>query len=827
MSVRINMSKQKGLLGRLAGLSALCGALAAVGPAYGQDAAAQTATDQATAAPAGAADQLQEVVVTAERRSTDIMATPVSIVAVSGAQLQTSQVVDINALGQVSPNLLVFNNGLSSTADIRGVGNSNQGGDETPGVAVIRDGLPNNTSGFGENIPYFDIAVVEVLRGPQGTFTGSNSTGGAIEINSANPNFNGLSGYVDTTFATYSEQKVTGAINLPVSDTFAMRLAFYEETRGSFFRDDATLVDGPYEGGPFILGAGRTPSSGDQAAYDPGNVNDRDVRLGFLWKPTENFQSLTKIEFDNEDSEGIPSQPNVNPFSPLEGQPCPRGDGTAPNCHYVWAPGYSGKPYELNNWASNMLKANADSAEYSEEVRYTLGDGTVLRVLGGVQELNQTQVTSSSNDTLNVGSFTQSINHTPIYSGEFDAISPTTGRFSWITGAMISYTNWTPNEYAVNVNLPYSAQHPQVTSWIDGEAVRTETHAVFGQVSWQFTPTLQVVAGGRMSWDSLFGICPGTPETCGNKAILSFAGPPILTFGLPPGLSTSDRVPSGKVDLNWTPRPGQLIYGFVARGYKPGESNIGYSAATHYEWVTDYEAGWKGKFDAGHVQLQLDGYYMQYEDMIHAIFNPQAPTSTSEANIPGSILKGIEASLQSNLGHLSVNLNGAYNKSILGPLTTAATYKFPTGTFFGQTKQCAPGVAPSNTAAGCSDYTGSYPGDPSYDVNLSGESLPYAPVWTFNGTLSYSIPLGNTYLAPRVQYSYRSKAYADIFQSDNYYLMPGYSLWSAYLDWTAGSWTTTLYGTNLANSVYVEGLSSATELYGDPRQLGIELRKTF
>jgi iron complex outermembrane receptor protein len=384
---------------------------------------------------------------------------------------------------------------------------------------------------------------------------------------------------------------------------------------------------------------------------------------------------------------------------------------------------------------------------------------------------------------------------------------------------MISYTRWTPNEYAVNANTPYSIAKPQVSSWVDGEAVRTETHGVFGQVSWQFAPTLQLVAGGRMSWDSLFGLCPGSPETCGTDTIIGIYAPGVINIHLPPGLSTSDRVPSGKIDLNWTPRPGQLFYGFVARGYKPGESNVGYSSATHYEWVTDYETGWKGKLAGGHLQLQLDGYYMQYEDMIHQIFNPEAPTSTSEANIPGSILKGIEASLQSNVGHLNVNVNGAYNKSILGPLTTAATYKFPSGTFFGQSVQCPPGTPPNNLSpsqGGCSNYL-------PYEVTLSGESLPFAPDWTFNGTVSYSIPLGSTYLAPRVQYSYRGAAYSEIFQADNYYRLPGYSLWSAYLDWTAGSWTTTLYGTNLAASVYQEG----TGLYGDPRQYGIELRKTF
>jgi iron complex outermembrane recepter protein len=814
MSDRI---KQRRLRGRAAELAALCAPLIAVGLAVCQSAAAQTGTDQPAATQAATnTGVLQEVVVTAERRTTNIMTTPISVVAVSGAQLQTSQIVDVNSLGQVAPNLLVYNNGMSSTADIRGVGNSNQGGDETPGVAIVRDGLPNNTSGFGENIPYFDIADVEILRGPQGTFTASNSTGGVINITSANPDFRGLSGYVDATVATYSEQRVQGAVNLPVSDTLALRLAFNEETRGSFFRDEYSQLDGAYEGGPYILGAGNSPSTGNIAAYDPGNVDNKDARFGVLWRPTDNFQSLTKIEFDREDSQGIPYQPVIASYSPLPGLPCPKGQGTAPYCHDQYAPGYSGSPYVRNDWASFMTEANNDSEEYSEEVRYTLPSGIVLRVLGGVQEIRQMSVASTSHDTMNVGSFSQNANHTPIYSGEFDAISPTTGRFSWIAGTEITYTNWTPNTYGVNVQAPFSPTAPEITSWIDGEAVRTETHGVFGQVSWQFAPTLQVVAGVRESWDSLFGQCPGTPQTCGNLRLLQIVAPAIgLKVLLPPGLSTSDRVPTGKINLNWTPLPGQFFYAFAARGYKPGESNIGYSPAAHYESVNDYEAGWKGEFAERHVRVQLGGYFMQYKDMIHSVFFPSNPRYTNEVNIPTSTLKGIEASMQANVGHLNVDLNAAYNKSTLGTLTTAPTYKFPSGTFFGTTPQCAPGVAPSNTATGCSDYT-------PYLVTLSGESLPFAPPWTGNATVQYSIPVGSMYVTPRVQYSYRSKAYSDIFE-DAYHTLPGYSLWSAYLDWSAGPWTTTIYGTNLANSIYLEGLG----LYGDPRQLGIELRRTF
>ncbi len=842
-----NVSKKKGLLRRIAGLFALCGPLIVAGPAFCQSATAQsgadqTSVDQTTTGQTGAATggALQEVVVTAERRSTDIMTAPVSIVAVSGDQLQSSKIVDVNSLGQMAPSLLVVNSGLNSTADIRGVGNSNQGGNETPGVAMVRDGLPNMSEGVGENVPYYDIADVEVLRGPQGTFNEASSTGGAININSADPNFRGANGYVDATAATYTEQKLDGAINLPVSDSLALRLAFNEETRGSFFRDEATILDGPYEAGPIIgesgpapgVSAGNTPNSKDLAAYDPGNVNDRDMRLGILWKPSDNFQWLTKIEFDDEDSEGIPTQPDTYTFSPLApGLPCPGGHVTTANgqCEATWAQGYSGSPYELNNWASSMLKADNDEATYNEELRYTLPSDITLRLQGGYQSIFQTSVTGTSDDNLDVGSFSQGITDDKIYSGEFDAISPTTGPFSWIAGTMLSELFWHPVSYSVNVNAPYSATNPEYSGiWTDGEVIRNYAHAVFGQVSWQFEPTLQVVAGVRMTWDGQQSLCTGYSCINGvqNEDITyaSGAGGGEFTYIYGhPGPHASDRVPTGKLDFNWTPLAGQLFYAFIARGSKPGESNAGSATieqpATHYEWVTDYETGWKGKLLANHLNIQLDGYYMQYMDMIHSIFNPEIPTGTGEANIPESILKGIEFTLDANVGHFSVNLNAADDKSILGPLRTAATYKFPSGTNFGQTPQCPPGVPQNNLSVnegGCSNYT-------PYEVNLDGEELPYAPQYTLNTTLRYSIPLGDTYLTPRFQYSYRSKAYSDIFQSDNYYLLPGYSLVSAYLDWEVGPWTTSIYGTNLADSVYLEG----TGLYGDPRQLGLEVSRSF
>ncbi|HEX4049964.1 MAG TPA: TonB-dependent receptor [Steroidobacteraceae bacterium] len=775
----------------------------------GAVAPAAAAPDAATTAQtSAAADTLQEVVVTAERRATDIQTTPISVVAVSGDQLTTTHIADINSLNQVSPSLLIYNTGQASTADIRGIGNSNQGGIEQPGVLIVRDGLPDTSEGFGENIPFYDIADVEVLRGPQGTFAGDNSTGGAIMINSQNPDFGGYSGYVNAQVATYSDQRFQGAVNLPVSDTLAMRFAFNEETQGSFFHDLTTQVDGPNENGANIPGTTDAYSvSAVKTVNDPGHIDNRDGRLSFLWKPSNNFQSLTKLEFAASDGGGIPEQPDVNNFAPLgPGLPCPKGEGTAPNCHGTYALGYSGSPYVLNNWNTNLVYyTNTDA--YSEQLQYTLPSNIQLRLVAGDQNIYLSEEASTSDDSLDVGSYSVEPQVYHVYSTEFDAVSPSMGPFSWIAGASWIYNDNQKVSYSVNTASPYSPTAPATGGFIDGNYIWQRSEGVFGQVSWQFTPTLQLVAGAREGWDT---------EPAKGCSITARPGlSTIINCNIYPPV---DRVPTGKLDLNWTPLPGQFFYAFVARGYKPGEENLGPEQGTHYEWVNDYELGWKGRLAGGHVTTQLGGYYMQYYDLIEAIFNRAAPSSTADGNVPYSNVKGIEFSMQAQAAGFALNVSAAVNKSVLGPLVDAATYKFPVG--YGTTPQCAPGVTPLPGNTNCTNYT-------PYIVTLSGEALPYAPEFTANASIQYTFRVGDVSLQPRVTDAYMSTSYASLFQSDNYFQMPSHSLYGANLSLIVGPWTLTAYGTNLANKLYLQNISASGELYGNSRQVGLTLNRTF
>jgi iron complex outermembrane receptor protein len=798
-------TKQVGILARISGFFALCGPLLSAGTAYCQ---------QAQTSQVNEPDQLQEVIVTAERREIDVQRTPIAMTVVSGDDLRAQQINDIQDLQAVTPGLSVDSTGGYQFINIRGVGLQTIFASASAGVAVIHDGLPNVSNGEGIGGPLYDIADVEVLRGPQGTFEGSNSTGGAIQINSQNPNFRGLNGYAEAQVGNYSDHRFDGAVNLPLTDTIAARIAFNEETRGSFYYDVGAQNSGPDLGG---AAPGGYPGGSSRTQIDPGNLNELNGRVSLLWKPIENFQALAKFEFNSDVTDGTPDQPNPNTFAPLPGLPCPNGN-PAPPCYSVYYAGYSGNPWVINSWDQALNWKQFDNAQ-SLELRYTLPDGIVLRSMGGAQELYTTYQANPTADSINYG-YTNNLEGDNIYNEELDLISPATGNFTWIAGTNWFYHLASPlTQYTVVSSPPFSAAAPRI-SISPNLGSLTRQGAVFGQVSWQFTRTLQLQVGARENWDNNPGygyvevIKPGT-------------SPPYAHLGTP--LAYVGNTPTGKVDLNWTPVQGQNFYVFWARGYKPGTTNGTTNPANDVlslkESVDDYEIGWKGRLADGHVLTQVDGYYMNYSDMQQLVFDIYSPGSFSDiSNIPHSTIKGLEASAQTAVGRLGFNLSANYNKSALGSLEDTAAYKFPLG--YGTTAQCAAGVSPLPGNTNCTNYL-------PYQENLTGEELPYAPEWTVNSSVQYSIPFGSNALVPRLAYSYTSKQYASLFQTDNFYLMNTRHLWNAYLDYIAGPWKVTAYGTNLGNELYASGYSTSSTTattdiyYGNPRQFGLRVNRTF
>lgn len=836
-----------------------------VGAATDQDTnagAVASPAEQGNAA-APAAGQLQEVVVTAERRAVSLQETPIAITAVSGETITAQHEETFEQLQNVVPTL-VYSYGSNNTEsiNIRGMGNSAVSPSVTSGVSVLRDGvLMGNRGSQGE--PFYDIADVEALEGPQGTFVGASAIAGAMEINTVNPNFNGLNGYLLAKVGNYSDTQFQGAINLPVADTFAMRFAFNDEQQASFYKDIGTTSQGYYVNAagaiqPFDqnLGGQGVP------ANDIGAPDDRQARFEFLWKPTDSFQWLSKVDYWYENFGGFPAEPNPGTYTTVfnagaenskdVNAGCTLGGPLNPMQEVCSEPGvvthsqyyYPGEtPFVLDYYNMNEQSWEL-MTRYNEELRYTLPDGIVLRSQSGFVHLDSLNVVSESNGPQNAGTEEMNVGPNQDYmSQEFDVISPTTGKISWIAGGWWDYRSVPDYFDETAVSSPYQPnQLPSSQNYIQ-ESATQRLAAVFAQINWQFTQTLQLQIGARENWDSNFSnntapVAPpvGTvlpaPEGEGNYKIAYPAGCSATTGGCDPvsytvlsqsyqNIHYKDSVPTGKVDLNWTPIPGQNFYVFYARGYRAGGTNSGSTDHPTFnpEYLNDWEAGWKGRLLDGHMTTQIGGYYYNYQNMQFTLTDIEqdndTTTGTYTANLAPSTIYGIEVAEQARFAGLGISLNVDYNHTSMGGVEFLTT-ELPSS--FGspiKPPQCLSGHTYQTP---CFDYS-------PYLVNVSGEETPYAPLFTGNITLDYRFHVGSSTLDPEIQFLHMDKQYSSLIEIP-YNTLGARNLWNATVDWALGKYDVQFYGTNLTNELYIES-NGASVYYGSPRQGGIQATYHF
>src|SRR5689334_24157009 len=185
--------------------------------------------------PAWAAEEtpLDEVIVTAERREQNLQDVPISATVLSAEDLDRRGVTDLNDIQTVAPAVAINVVNRSTFVNIRGVGIAQSAPTSNPGVAFYIDGqLIPHEQFIGQ--AFYDIASIEVLRGPQGTLTGQNSTGGAIYVRTPAPKFGEYSANFEQTLGNYSWSRSIGAANLGLSDNFAVRLSAVYDNRDSF-----------------------------------------------------------------------------------------------------------------------------------------------------------------------------------------------------------------------------------------------------------------------------------------------------------------------------------------------------------------------------------------------------------------------------------------------------------------------------------------------------------------------------------------------------------------------------------------------------------------
>ena len=251
------------------------------------------------------AQQLEEIIVTAERRELNLQDTPISVMSFGGEALELRGVDDMFELASIAPNLdIKGSRGTGNTSpnfQIRGIsGGGGATGERSVGFYLDNVFMPRTT---GPVMRMVDVERIEILRGPQGTLFGRNSTGGAIRVFSRQPDAE-RDGYLRLTAGNFDHQDLQGMINVPLSESVFLR------AQGATFNEDGYLRRGPQE-----LGGNEDTIVRVQLGWDA--TDDVAVRFGAMHSDSKSDGSPTDMTFFNMDPV-CPLDP-TNPFYCLQG----------------------------------------------------------------------------------------------------------------------------------------------------------------------------------------------------------------------------------------------------------------------------------------------------------------------------------------------------------------------------------------------------------------------------------------------------------------------------------------------------------------------------
>lgn len=399
------------------------------------------------------------ILVTAERRAENVQDVPISIVALSGETLRERGVDNLADLSAEVPSFSFVDNGNTKYINIRGVGITESAPNQTVGVAVHLDGAYIARE-LTFHDAFFDVESVQVLRGPQGTYSGQNASGGAIFIESAKPKIGGeATGYAQATIGNFSRRQLEAAVSVPLSKTLAARFSGRVEDRDSFYTNLGPVA-GPTPGG---LATG--------IPVQPGDIGNFVGRAQLLWEPTDALQARLIHQFSRLTSDGTAFQNDTpanraNPFLLF----------------------YNVTPYSRNltTYHRTTGVVRWDPTE-AFRVNATLAYQKTDHLTGG--DYDRTNILRDPSIVQAQG-FTRLRDHS--WAGEINLVSMGDGPFEWTVGAtMLDYTQ--------NGDV-YSERGAQITTGLGRNfaivSVR-QNQAIFAEVGYKLTDTLQVKVGGR------------------------------------------------------------------------------------------------------------------------------------------------------------------------------------------------------------------------------------------------------------------------------------------------------------------------------------------
>jgi iron complex outermembrane receptor protein len=707
---------------------------------------------------------LQEVVVTAERRTEDIQKTPMTITAISGDAIDQEGKVQMDQVLAEVPGLYVQAAARGFQVALRGVGENFAAQNGENGYSVNFDDVYAFRAESGAT-GFFDLNRVEVVLGPQGTLYGRDAEAGVINVISNDPRLGEYQAAGTLELGTYDLRRGEGMINVPVTDVLALRVAFTDTSRAGY------LTNG---GDDDVAGAARVKA---------------------LYKPNDKFDVLLGGEFTQLGGYGPGAVPEAtlekrlaNPWTTTDSP-----DGFQDYHDWkVWLkmnwnvglgvvtliPSYQGATGKTvgDSFGGNPSDAfdPKDALQRSAELRLASeADSKTVWVLGLYHYDNSdTQQTISTACELANGG----IEILP--AGDTFAVAPPPGPCPAATDAIVAFK-------------PGVSGDPTVT--------QVFSNAVFGQATYPITDALHLTGGARYTIDTkkLFEI-----DIAGNLPA-GVAAIPNVTVG---PFSRTWHTPDWKAALDYDLGSASLLYVTAGTGHRAGgfNQNTGVvfdnERSFNQETVTSYELGSKNRFLDNRLQLNGDVFYYQYKQYQLNDNVPNTPGATPATlsvyfNAPGARDWGSELeadfkvtqadSLKLNMGYLNTTIEGytpIHPNGAHAPAVNLQGDPLPR--------------APTWTVSGTYQHMFILPG---------GASL--TPSVDFRHSTSY-------YLSSQEQ---------DTAALDQ--LAPGWWQVGAALNFTAasGKWNANVYVKNISNAVIEDNYSVGYIVLQAPRTVGVNI----
>lgn len=607
-------------------------------------ATAVAATLPAMAQQDGGGRQLEEVVVTAQRRAESMQEVPVAVTAATAEDLQMAQVDSIAGIEQISSSIKFdVTNSAANSANImiRGIGTVGNSRAFEGAVGVFIDGVYRTRAGQAMQ-NWLDIGGLEILRGPQGTLFGKNTSAGALILNSVAPDPDAVALDYEVGFGSYGKQMVRGAANLPVSDNLAVRIA------GLWGEQDGYIED---------------PNGGDYNERKP-----RALKAQFLYQPSDTFSAHLIADWSDEENNCCYGQVDV-----IDGPMQPFIDTVLIPARGLEAPSADFDDYE--QVLSGATDQGIEDGGVVLRMRWDLASGNTLKSVTGYRDWSISQWNMDGDFTganiliINESLSTEMLSQEFTLEGDLGSVGPFAGA-DYVAGVYMAKEDieahhelgWGDQAQAyfdvylgaAGIPAGVADASPGIWSDIDMPAEST-SYAAFTHWNLDVTDDFGLTLGVRYSED----------DKSGAMVRNNFTESPTAVFRLlrvQPGPVYSDdfgdSAISGTLAARYHLSADAMAYASYSRGYKAGGVNIDNTAAGTLdnnpeevpgavpqdptyksEFVDGYELGLKSEYLGGRARSNLALFYNEMTDLQIAQF---IGTAFTIDNAPEATAYGVE-----------------------------------------------------------------------------------------------------------------------------------------------------------------------------------------